>query len=257
MKRFITIALLTLLVAATAQAKLGETLPQLVKRFGQYEATPITGLYIFRPWGDKKGYVVAILTDGYCVVESYVSGSPLVNGEPPTPIVRGILNTNSPRDKWHEVKGGNYVDDLYALQNKNGSITAILDWCNAEQKAEGGIWVMDIGYTSVLDRLEAALAAQNPGAEVDPSRPPQDCGIIAAQAYDKLKSTTAWCRIIGIEWPTGSSTQSSRLSISLTATSLSTTRPECMSLKPILKMRRRSKSRSLKNQKSTSRRSSF
>src|SRR5262245_7885914 len=188
------IALLSLVLAATAQAKLGETLPQLIKRFGANYQLHGAGIYEFRPW--TSGSVTAVLVDGRSAWEFYVSEYPRVNDEPPPNIVRGILTTQSPRDKWHSVTPP--YGSHYAMQNQNNSITAILRYPGSQEQ-----WSMEVGYTwaVVASHTPSAKPTPTPAPEVavDPSRPPNDCSIVAAQAYAKLRPNTYWCQIVGME----------------------------------------------------------
>jgi hypothetical protein len=93
----------------TGQSKLGETLPQLLKRFGATyteEGTEKGGdlKYKFR----LETYSVDVMMSrrGDKLVsnlEIYYSDKPLqANGDPPTAIVRGVMNVNVPGAKWHE-----------------------------------------------------------------------------------------------------------------------------------------------------------
>jgi hypothetical protein len=193
MKKLLAIALL-LAGAMAAQAKVGETLPQLIKRFGTNYQLHGAGIYEFRPW--SSGSVTAILVDGRSAWEFYVSEYPRVNDEPPPNIVRGILTTQSPRDKWHSVTPP--YGSHYAMQNQNKSLTATLQYAASQQQ-----WSMEVGYTwaVVASHTPSAKSTSTPAPEVavDPSRPPNDCSIVAAQAYAKLKPNTYWCQIVGID----------------------------------------------------------
>lgn len=74
------------------QAKLGESLPQLTKRFGNptdSEQHPAGGLGLrFRP--AKQKYEVILRVDkGFSVAENYYCSSPLKDGRPPGDVVHG------------------------------------------------------------------------------------------------------------------------------------------------------------------------
>lgn len=92
--------------ALSAEAKLGETMPQLTKRFGTpYEVTPLyngRAEYHFHEHGFDLSVVVK---NNVSVSETYDSFQPLQpNGDPPNSIVRGILQTNVPGAKWRAVE---------------------------------------------------------------------------------------------------------------------------------------------------------
>lgn len=85
----------------SVQAELGETAPQLIKRFGNsytIESEAIGQRYRFR---SEKVSVDVLLSDGVSVAETYFSDHPLsASGEPPNAIVRAVLKTNAPRTRW-------------------------------------------------------------------------------------------------------------------------------------------------------------
>jgi hypothetical protein len=80
-----------------SQAKLGETLPQLIQRFGKsytIESDAIGKGYRFR---SEKLSVDVLVANGVSVSETYFSEHPLTNsGEPPNDIVRAILKGERP-----------------------------------------------------------------------------------------------------------------------------------------------------------------
>jgi hypothetical protein len=81
-----------------SQAKLGEAVPQLIKRFGKsytIESDTIGKTYRFR---SEKLSVDVLVANGLSVAETYFSDHPLTaSGEPPNDIVRAVLKTNAPR----------------------------------------------------------------------------------------------------------------------------------------------------------------
>src|SRR6266849_4861142 len=94
---------LCLCFPVSASAKLGETVPQLVKRFGKsytVEQVELGKEYKFR---SKNVSVDVVTANDFSVVETYFSDHPLnAAGEPPNDIVRAILRTNVPKAKWVE-----------------------------------------------------------------------------------------------------------------------------------------------------------
>jgi hypothetical protein len=90
------VALVSLCFAVSASAKLGETVPQLVKRFGKsytVEEIELGETYRFR--SEKVSVDVLVAADGVSVAETYFSDHPLTSsGEPPNDIVRAVLKTN-------------------------------------------------------------------------------------------------------------------------------------------------------------------
>jgi hypothetical protein len=51
----------------------------------------------------------------------------------------------------------------------------------------------------VMAKSAPTRATNSPGdIVVEDGRPPNDCTIIAAQAYAKLKPATYWCQVIGV-----------------------------------------------------------
>ncbi len=79
------------------QAKLGEAVPQLIKRFGSgytVQSDEIGKTYRFR---SEKLSVDVLVANGSSVAETYFSDHPLTaGGEPPNDIVRAVLNANVP-----------------------------------------------------------------------------------------------------------------------------------------------------------------
>jgi hypothetical protein len=197
----ILLLLLVLSLATKAQAKIGETVPELIKRFGS-NYTESNGIYefILKDVRDVRRLIVVV--NGRSVTELYVFyAAPLnKNGEPPSDIVRGVLDKESPRDKWHEVVppyGANY-----ALQNRDDSVTALLRYSQGSN-----VWSLEVGYTWATAALNTPAPTVTPdpypdtpviAPTPDNSRPPSDCAIIAAQAYARLKPVTYWCQIIGV-----------------------------------------------------------
>ena len=211
MKKLLAIAVL-LAAAMSAQAKVGDTLPQLIRRFGSnYDTEYHSGMVTHRFEVDK-GTVTIVMQNGVCMLESYftsTSNVPLVNGEPPTNIVRGILEVESPKEKWHEVKLPWFN---YGLETRNGSLIGGLYYARNS-------WLLIVGYPVTVmsfagwaaggSAASAPTFTPPPLDSIEPTpvpaltpqdhRTPNDCAIIAAEAYAKLKSVTYWCQIMAIE----------------------------------------------------------
>src|ERR1700676_4762548 len=101
---YIAICAVFVATACCAQARLGENLPQLTKRYGNptdSEQHPGGGLGL-RFHDPKQGYdVIVNLTRGVSVGENYFCTTPLTSdGLPPTKVVRGFLESNAPGAKW-------------------------------------------------------------------------------------------------------------------------------------------------------------
>jgi hypothetical protein len=203
MKKLLAIAVL-LAGLMSAQAKLGETLPQLSSRFGtptKYDAN----LVHFRV---QRGAVSVFMQGGVSKIEAYYTKDvPLVSGEPPNDIVRGILEVESPYDKWQEIKWLPYYD--YAMINKSGRLVAGLKWTG---KGAPGMWSVDVGYSADMRSWAQGMATSEQSVPTPPptiapppqyyptpqQRSPNDCALIAAEAYAKLKPVTHWCQIMGV-----------------------------------------------------------
>jgi hypothetical protein len=219
MKKLVMIAVL-LVSAMSAQAKIGDTFRQLVSRFGNYEADDAGNLTFQRDGG--KVYVMLSAYTNRCVVETYendymldLDGPP--KGPPRPEIIRGILNVESPNDTWVEIApiyGGQYC-----LQAQRARYIAVLKhWDKI------GAWLLMVGEEQTVLKMASRYVARKvtetptPAPYVppatpqptaapryvprDPSRPPNDCAIVAAQAYAKLKPNTYWCQIMGVHFET-------------------------------------------------------
>src|SRR2546430_7816232 len=137
------IGFLCLCFSIPAQAKLGETVPQLIKRFGTsytIESDALGKTYRFR---SEKLSVDVLLANGLSVAETYFSDHPLTaSGEPPNDIVRAVLKTNAPRARWVEIDAASFGAD-YALRSSDGEYIAVLKYFGAQP--ENSIWIMTVG----------------------------------------------------------------------------------------------------------------
>jgi tetratricopeptide (TPR) repeat protein len=165
------VALLCFFFALPASAKLGETVPQLVKRFGKsYTVEPVElgKRYKFR---SENVSVDAIVANGVSICEIYLSDHPLTgSGEPPNDIVRGVLRTNVPGVRWIEAEAAPFGAD-YALRSSDDKYIAILKYTGAQP--ENTVWTMTVGLAKPVRSLAVtSTAAQSPTAMPSPSPSP-------------------------------------------------------------------------------------
>jgi hypothetical protein len=136
-----------------AYAKLGETIPQLVKRFGKsytVESIQLGKEYKFR---SENVSVDAIVANDVSISETYFSDHPLTaNGEPPNDIVRAVLKTNVPRGRWVEIGAAPFGAD-YALRSSDDKYVAILKYKGPQP--ENMIWTMTVGLANAVDTLSS------------------------------------------------------------------------------------------------------
>src|SRR5437899_1320336 len=92
------ISLVCISLCLPAQAKLGEAVPQLIKRFGRTYAIEPDAAGKRYKFDSEKFRVHVIVSNNVSVCETYFSDHPLAaTGEPPNDIVRAILKTNVPQ----------------------------------------------------------------------------------------------------------------------------------------------------------------
>jgi len=139
-------AVLCLSFIVSAHAKIGETVPQLINRFGKsYTVEPEERgeRYKFR---SANVSVDAVVANGVSVGEVYFSDHPLNSkGEPPNDMVQAILRTNVPRARWHEIRTG-WGD--YELQSDDRDYIAVLIYSGPQ--AENAIWTMVVTRSDAL-----------------------------------------------------------------------------------------------------------
>jgi hypothetical protein len=137
-----------------AQAKLGETVPQLVKRFGKsytIEPVQIGEKYKFR---SENVSVDSIVANGVSVAETYFSDHPLTaSGEPPNDIVRAVLRTNVPKARWLEIEATPFEAD-YALRSSENEYIAVLRYTGPQPK--DSVWTMTVGLAKVVGSMSTA-----------------------------------------------------------------------------------------------------
>jgi TPR repeat protein len=145
--------------AAPVYAKLGETVPQLVKRFGKsytVESVQVGRKYKFRSANNSVDVVVA---NGFSVAETYLSDHPLTaSGEPPNDIVQAVLRTNAPKARWVEIEAAPFGAD-YALRSSDDQYIAILKYTGPQP--ENSIWIMTVGLAKSVRAL-SSITSQSP-----------------------------------------------------------------------------------------------
>jgi hypothetical protein len=148
------IALLCTCFAVPASAKLGETVPQLVKRFGKsytVEEAQLGKTYKFR---SANISVDAVVSNGRSICETYFSYHPLTaSGEPPNDIVRAVLRKNVPKARWLEIEAERLGAD-YALQSADGEYIAILKYTGPQP--ENSVWTMTVGPAKTVHAVSMA-----------------------------------------------------------------------------------------------------
>jgi hypothetical protein len=158
--------------AMPAAAKLGETVPQLVARFGKnytIESDAAGKRYRFR---SEKLSVDVLVSNDVSVAETYFSKHPLApNGEPPNDIVRAILKTNVPQTRWLEIDAAPFGAD-YALRSSDQKHVTFLKYKGPQP--EGSVWTMTVGTTNVLSSIATAPSPLGPEmTPVEPSATPE------------------------------------------------------------------------------------
>ena len=128
---------------APAYAKLGETVPQLLKRFGTtytVESLQSGKKYKFR---SENFSVDVIVENGVSMSETYLSDHPLnAAGEPPNDIVQAILRTNIPKAKWAEIEAAPFGAN-YALRSSDSKYIATLNY-SGQKEEDGVLWTMTV-----------------------------------------------------------------------------------------------------------------
>jgi hypothetical protein len=153
------VALLCMCFAMSASAKLGETVPQLVKRFGKsytVEEAQLGKTYKFR---STNVSVDAVVANGVSVAETYLSDHPLsASGEPPNDIVRAVLRTNVPKAQWIKIEATPFGAD-YALRSSDDKYIAILKYTGAQP--ENSVWTMTVGLAKPVQAQQTQQAWQS------------------------------------------------------------------------------------------------
>jgi TPR repeat protein len=163
------VAFLCMCFAVSASAKLGETLPQLVNRFGKsytVEEGQLGKTYKFR---SANVSVDVLVTDGRSCSETYFSDHALTaSGEPPNEIVRAILKTNVPTARWLETDAAPFGSD-YALRSSAGEYLAILKYTGPQP--ENTIWTMSVGLANWVRSVNTATPSPDPAPRTSTAAP--------------------------------------------------------------------------------------
>jgi S1-C subfamily serine protease len=153
------IGFLCVSLSIPAQAKLGETVPQLVKRFGRgytVEEAELGKMYKFRSANVSVDVVVA---HDRSISETYLSDHPLTaSGEPPNDIVRAVLRTNVPKARWVEIEAAPFRAD-YALRSSDGQYIAILKYTGPQP--ENMIWTMTVGLVKSVPAVSTVASSSS------------------------------------------------------------------------------------------------
>jgi tetratricopeptide (TPR) repeat protein len=160
------VAFLCFCFAPPTSAKLGETVPQLVKRFGKnytVEEAQLEKTYKFR---SANVSVDVVVSNGRSLCETYFSDHPLTaSGEPPNDIVRAVLRTNVPKTRWVEIEAAPLGAD-YAMRSSDGEYVAILKYTGPQP--ENMIWTMTIGLEKSVQAVSTAAPSSNPSSPTAP-----------------------------------------------------------------------------------------
>jgi hypothetical protein len=167
------VAFLCMCSAVSASAKLGETVPQLIKRFGKsyrIESANNGNKYEFR---SEKVRVDVLVSNDVSIAETYFSDHALTaNGEPPNDIVRAILKTNDPQARWLEIDAAQFRAD-YALRTSDQKYIAFLRYTGPQPEAF--IWTMTVGAAKTLSSFSSP--PPSPLASSEPSAPSKSKGV--------------------------------------------------------------------------------
>ena len=155
---------LCVLFAVPMYGKLGETVPQLINRFGKsytVESEKNGQRYKFRPGNFS---VDAFIVGDVCVGETYYlyfKDFSLTSTRPPNEIVQAFLRVNVP------VPGARWLEDPipaeplgaeYALQSSDHKYIAALRYRGPQ--AENAVWIMTVALSqNVLDTLPKTVEA--------------------------------------------------------------------------------------------------
>lgn len=189
------IGFLCFCLLSRAQAKLGETVPQLEKRFGKsYTVERIRGgeKYKFR---SANVSVDAFLVNGTCVAETYFSDHPLgANGEPPNDIVRAVLKTNVPGARWVEVDSASFTAN-YALESSDHKYVAFLRYKGPQP--ENMLWTMTVARRETWAYAEPKPQWTTEGATPSPGEG-QDATAVSKSGMPSLPWETPSSRVLTV-----------------------------------------------------------
>ncbi len=199
--------LIYLLPSGSLSAKLGETLPQLIKRFGssytqvgRERAGPLA--YRFRSAHLAVDVMMARREEGLVSnAELYYSDKPLLpNGAAPPSIVRGVMDANVPGAKWHEIPPVGRQKAAFATAD--GTHTAVILPPN-KLIDESSTFVIAIGQSKGASSTAAAnQSSSNPVGRpnVQPSPPsPSERGQPATTDFSQAQKSGSFA----VTLPTG------------------------------------------------------
>jgi len=145
------------------EAKLGDTVQQLIGRFGQsytIESDTTGTRYKFR---SERLDADVLVANGVSVAETYFSNYPLdSNGEPPNNVVQAILKSSAPQTKWVAIDATQFRAD-YAIQSSNHEYVVFLRYSGPQP--EQSIWTMTVGRASVVSSISTSTL---PGSVMTP-----------------------------------------------------------------------------------------
>lgn len=188
--KYAIVVFLCLGYTVSASAKIGETVPQLIKRFGNsYTVEPVRigKKYKFR---SENISVDAVVANDISVGETYFSDHPLTgNGEPPNDIVRAVLRTNVPRVRWIEIEAARYQAD-YALRSSDSAYIALLTYSGPQP--EDVVWTITVARRENLSYLLPAIGSR-PRDPLPPagSVPPPNAQQRTPQKYQPSQQPTS------------------------------------------------------------------
>jgi hypothetical protein len=187
--RWMLVALLITLLPFSAQAKIGETRAQIIKRFGR--AAMISGdEYTLR--FENKNYALVSFVNGRSVMEIYWVGTRYSVAD-----ATEILNTVLGGDRWKWTTEGN------CMRTTNGLYEAKISPTTGDGPYR---WAIAVGYTKVVEAMVVSSATQksSPTPAPAPETTPNDCLIVATEAFARLSKSAAWARIAGFKiWEAG------------------------------------------------------
>lgn len=196
------IILLMTVLAANAQAKIGETRNQIIRRFGR----PVKDDGYSLAFQGKNVALIGFDTTSRSQLEMYFMTTRFRVADADE-IIKTVIGF-MPVFKRRLANG--------CLQSSDSAYEVALQ----NDPGEGFKWVITVGRTGVVAAVispqrspspaPAASVAprRQPSDYIDPTRSPNDCAIIAAQAYARLKPSSNWCQVIGVhfqvkgqDWP--------------------------------------------------------
>jgi hypothetical protein len=199
MKKLLAIAVL-LAGAMSAHARIGETKEQIIRRFGAASMTERNDQAGFMTFVGQN--YVAVRFNGYdrSACEIYLLNSPY-SVRDANEIAQTVLG-GAPVKQWRALTDWRKVSDDATYE------------VNVFSSFGGYRWGIAVGHTYMVEvfRDFAARAQSQPTPQPRPTVlpnyysptpqrnrvTPNDCTIVAAEAYARLKPVTYWCQIMGV-----------------------------------------------------------